>query len=923
MTTTAVTTVGRARQLVQRIEHALRTPRHNLDRDALEPVAREYAELCTLVSERLARCQEFALRGLHAEVVALCEASPDALELLAALDIPALDDWIALCHELGLPAPTPLPLEAAELLNDTYARHEALRKLLDLQRRLVLARAPLARRLPVLRALAARDPENPHWARLLASHETARLEEIRASAQRAAASDDLETLEALLRELEDEGWRERPPAALQKQIANACRRVRDARTVAELEALLPEIEDAFGAMDLEQLAQLHDRWQALADALEGALPGELAERSRTAFSWLEAQRAEAERQRTFEQASEALRRAIETDAPEPELRQRYLEATRLGLELDPALERRYRERLEVHALRQRRNRRNRTIVLTAAALALAGALVLIARDRLRARRIEQAASHIGAALDQNRLEEASGLWEQLARRDPALLAAPELAGLEKRLAQAQEAERARRKRFQAALERAHAALERGAFAATHEALQAARDAARTDTEQQALAALGTQLAAAEQRRQRGIDERFERDARALLDEILALEPATMERDMERFSARLQALRRRHAALATRRDVSPELHKLLEPARLRLEALAKAREDRIARRKADEAERIALQNLPRLAHDAERYAEALQQLLERYPDSGRADAFRAALANARAWKAAQAWFRLVGPWADMPLPPSVASAEQRAEALERYLQAYPKTPWAQPAREIVAYYRRLAEIAARRLERFAAVRKLLNLPLLASVEIVTDKGNGKRYYLAPRQPVFDQGDRLSLPVLRSTNVEKWERIRLPKDRIEGPAPSPQARLAGRLHQRLDLYRPDEEPRFWLRFAKEVAAAHDVDPVLRAALLARVLPYAVEDTWGAEQQVAEWVARLQDRKVVPWVDPDDLEARLERERMETLLASFDFDAALARSEAARRRVEQRMRELFVHVLRHGVLMRSDDLRSWHVA
>ncbi|GIW70736.1 MAG: hypothetical protein KatS3mg102_0278 [Planctomycetota bacterium] len=917
----SVSSLERARELVRRIEHAVQTGARRLPEEELAALARGYAELCTLVCERLQRCQQFALAGLVSEAIALCECAPDGLELLAALDTPSFGSWCAICTEYGLAVPPALPLEAAELLHHAYAEHQQIAPLLDAQRQLALGRAPLRRRLALLRRLLARVSQSDPWYPVLEEYEQARLQQIAHALQQAEAANDLETLRQLADELGAEPWQDRLHAPLAEQARQAIQRVSAARAGAELQALLPALERACAAGDLDAALALRSRWDELAG--QTAVPAELAARARSRFAWAEQAAAAREQQRRFEQACEALRMGIENAAPRADLEELYREASSSGLALPAALEQSYRQQLERHARLRHRERRRRAIAALLALGLLAASAIWLTQLLLRRHSLQRVRQELAAALGQDRLEEASALWQALVKRDPDLAVEPELAPLRARLEQAQQAETARRQRFEEACEQARQALAGGQVPQAAGALERARASTRTPLEHQRLAALAQQLALAAQRQQAEQQAAFAAALRSLQDEVAALDPAATERDMAGFAHRLAALERRHAELAARTDLEAAARAGLEPIRLRLAQLREACEQLQRRREAERAARLAWRLLPAAADRVERYLEALRALCERYPDTEPAGVLLQVLAHAEAWRAAEAWFDAVAPWAALPAPPPAGAARECAEALHAYLERHPGGPWAEQARTIAAYYDRLAAIAARRFERFAAVRELLNLPLIASTRVIIDRASGKRYLLPPDARPVEFGDFVSVPVLRTTDLRRSERVRLPKAQIEGPHPSPQAELALQLHRVLDAYRPAQEPTFWLRFAQQIAGAEQVDPVLRAALLARILPYAAEDTWGAERQIAEWVAALAQRQVVDWPDPDDVEAEFERRRMQSALSGLDFAGALARARAAQQQVLELVESSFVRVLGRGVLMRAPDRTAWTLA
>src|SRR5271167_4942960 len=75
--------------------------------DEVRGAAAEYAELCASANERLRQCAVLLQRGLRAEAINLAEASPNLLDLVTALDLPAADRWAEFCQREDLPVPPP------------------------------------------------------------------------------------------------------------------------------------------------------------------------------------------------------------------------------------------------------------------------------------------------------------------------------------------------------------------------------------------------------------------------------------------------------------------------------------------------------------------------------------------------------------------------------------------------------------------------------------------------------------------------------------------------------------------------------------------------------------------------------------------------------------------------------------------------
>src|SRR4051812_33531829 len=161
-----------------------------------------YAKACAEANERLTGCTRLLGQGLRGEAIHQAEIEPNLLSMLTTLDFPERPDWDALVDANELFRAQPLNLDAAAALNEAYALHDPLRDLLRRHRRMALAQVPLTKRIELLRAIAAQDPDTPLWREDVKEYEQARLTRIPAELGRAVVADDVTALQNLVAELE-------------------------------------------------------------------------------------------------------------------------------------------------------------------------------------------------------------------------------------------------------------------------------------------------------------------------------------------------------------------------------------------------------------------------------------------------------------------------------------------------------------------------------------------------------------------------------------------------------------------------------------------------------------------------------------------------------------------------------------------------
>jgi hypothetical protein len=175
--------------------------------DAVHRLSEKYAAFCREANRRLQRGDELLHKGLYAEAIQLAEQDPVLLDLVTTLQFPELSGWEEVAAAYGYVAPPRLLLQSAEALNRAYAEHEPLKPLMKEHRRLALSRAPLEKRLAVLRKLAQAGTASAVWQDDLALYEEARQRQLRADIDEAYNRGEDQKVRTYLRELIGSPWR--------------------------------------------------------------------------------------------------------------------------------------------------------------------------------------------------------------------------------------------------------------------------------------------------------------------------------------------------------------------------------------------------------------------------------------------------------------------------------------------------------------------------------------------------------------------------------------------------------------------------------------------------------------------------------------------------------------------------------------------
>ncbi|QEH31542.1 hypothetical protein OJF2_00070 [Aquisphaera giovannonii] len=855
---------------------------------ALEALAGSYAEACAEAARRLGQCQRLLQQGLRSEAIQLAEADPRLLDLVAALDFPERDAWDELVGIYGLPAAPRVSQSAAQFLNEAYALEEPLQDLLRTHRRLALSRAPVRARIAVMRKLAAQDPTNPIWPEDLRVFEKVRFRELQEDGAEAARRREVKDLGKILAEVEESPWVEPPPKALVQGLRKADAQLRGQQNRAALADLEGELADAFAARDPERARRARQPWLSLVGVLGLAEDDPAMRRARPILDWLEDRDRADEDDRRHEDAIRELRQTLDEPGAIAPADLERLGNTLLRHErgMPESLQARYVQRL---AAERARANRLRMIVGGSAAAAVLLVLGLIAasvRSTARAQEAERAAQAVSDAVELGELARAGDLLKKLEQDDPAILQqAPMLEAREMfKGAEGREAQR------QLAFEQAYRAAEASPLGGASKPMDEARKLAVQPTEKEAVAKLAERRAAAleaERKRQGGEARPRIRD---LGDRVAALRASLAGAKAEPAKARaaedeFEQLRGEADALAAATELADgEVKTLAQAARLDVENLGKQLESgrRVAAVERDMAATLRSAGADE-AQAMSRYLELLKKAAEAEPGSPRARALPQLDREAQAWEAVAAWNRLLAAWAKEPAGGGPRRDQERLDLCNRLIAKYPQSP---DAAEIAACRDRLQAVARRAEPLAGRLQQLLSDPLVGSVWMVKVRPPNRdeparKYYLAQRPP----DDSSVVHYYKSYNTEKPAMAAIVREHIALSEAAPQSRIAARYKAALgQLARGGEWDGPMMDLAAAIRQEPEIDPLLQLNLLRRVLELAGDGSVPLREACRDALARIDQAGVdvtVPWMDPDNADARRLRPAAAEAVASLpDF-------------------------------------------
>lgn len=900
----------------------------------LADLSADYATHCTEANARLRRCVDHLRRGLRAEAIHLAEESPPLLELISVLDFAEAPQWANVCAMYELQRPVPLLIELAQELNEAYAAVEPARPLLDLHRRLALEHAPLAERIAVMRELAKLDPASAFWDEDFRLFESTRLKQIRNELPIAAKNKDRKSLDALMAEISAEGWRVEVPADLKTAVVRAHAAARQDHAVTQIQDALPQLDAAYGAMDLPTVTGLIEKIRRLATETRLTLPPELTEKIDPPEQWVRRQQAKAARQAEIDDAIAELTQAVADDHPVETLRQLESEVARAGGVTPDELA------AQVAAAETRdaatKSKRKKQWVGVAAALLVAltagGAIATraVMHDQVGRRAYSTLADH-----HQKRdLAAAQADLKRFADETPYVLDRTDVAELAARVRSDAKGDKDRRQQFATAVSVADKAIE------TASATGAITDAVWNGALNESRAAAKLARSNDERAQADGLlarIDKFRANARADLD-------GNYRRRIDGFETRLTAYRAA-ADAGTLAAGDTDFRETLEQAG---DLTANISDDRLAdtRRRAErvrdglqavgvrldlrQRETEALVRLKAATASADQWKSALQQYVDNCGGTDRARRFADTLDKADAWAAVEKTSRVIDDWTDLLAPAAIAD---RAKTVATALEAG-DTPWSAALTDYQAYLAALEKAHAADGPWKDNFTEELNDKIYGDLNYIHVKSSGKRYYVpvkAKLEPALLNGVRrgTNVPHVKNPNALPGNTnnakdrfiVSLSGDDFDGKLrPSPQSQLRGELSSLVKKV-ADGDALAGFAVTDRIVEATEVDPIVQVRLLQHAVGAIKESTVGSAS-LDEYAQAID--AFTPddfeWMNPDNAEADKARDDAKKLIDDRAELLKRAREDIAKK-CRQMQLALGRHVTGRGVLMK--DASQWTVS
>ncbi|WP_417386435.1 hypothetical protein [Gimesia sp.] len=862
-------------QLVEQIQTLL-TESAQPQFKIIERLNQSLIEIVTGINSRLRRCDSLLEQGLRSEAIQLAEQEPDVLTAVSYLDFAEWEEWTDLVRQAGLQvAPEPL-LETAAELNQSYTVESALEGHLKQHRLLALARAPLSKRLMVMRKIMNLDADNPVWQDDIEVFERQRFEQIRGELQQASQQGDADCLANLEQELTTTAWFTPPPKKLLSQTRNTHRQCRIQKAEQELKELEPKLTEAFAELDLEKARPLRNRWNALLQ-IAGQNPSESFRKTellvQPALNWLDEEDQLQIEEQAYQQALFNLEQAISEQRSAEDLQELYHAATRTGRDLPTHLYQRYTDCMQYQ---ETRSRRRFVLMVSSTIVTLLLVGLLLGYLIQKSNRQQEIATHTATLeelISRGKLPRAEEYRTQL-QPQAWIMESPEIQQLSVRLDGALEQEQGRARQFQAKLneitEQIHPEMNWEQISQAESATSKISPLAVTAEEKVQLGRMKLSLSRERSQLQKQVNDQFKQDVDKFTSQIQSLNTEEMVNINNAMTSLDELLVRKHVSPSLKNDL-PKLKVVLQ-------------EKQNLIRRNEDLQRQYMQ-ISNSVGNFDRYQKSLEEYIQKFPGTNQAIGFKKIIEKELPlWKQLKQWELLQRDWNQIQIrqltPQLARSLLDRLKKLEAEEKAFPVPDTIQqlrPAVEAISARTDMNQEPA-----YSGLLEILEGPLYSNLNMVQTLDD-KRYYtlLAPRELgarlIFDKFNNISLTRSENFSIDKSDVLlpgKLPDKKDELDWSSPQSKFTRKINEQI----PHALDRSWettfLNLLEELYNDKQMEPILKYQLLRSVLEIGCQGSLPLQQVFAADLKALSDVNVDPaanWIDPEDSRSQFSRKQV----------------------------------------------------
>lgn len=868
----------RTSELVDAVKGALSGA--TMDAEAELALAQEVVRACADTRERLVRAIDLMRQGLRGEAMVIVDVRPTLTETAAALSVDAIrKHWRKRCMERGLPVPQSIDPELVHELSEGVAEAEDPR-VDQLMRRLRyqnLAHAPAHERLRTMWALRRFDPATVRDDDVRA-FEQAALKELMDRLRQAVEADDAVAACVVRDELRRPDWSDRDIAARRATAETECGALEARHAARRGAAEIDALEACVMRGDVELARAALDRYEAIVmevHALGGSVPQEMQVRAQPLAQWVaDRESAEAQQVQDRDRVDRLEALALSESSTVPELERALLECDRAGLNVSDAVRASVERRIMAE---RRRSSRVKAAIIASAALAviaIAAGSAWWAVQLQREADVTKLVAGADAALGRGDIDAAARMLTEASEAAEWMREHESVTAALERIDGARADREAKDRAFEAALAAAGDPRADDAKSALGEA---ALEAARTPEQREQAERWLTSHAAERTRRQRAVDDAFMTQVNALSERLRAVEGNGEGQDDELSRIATEAERLSRGSTAGP-DAQLAMQRLTARIGLQRDMMARER----AMRAASDAERRALAQLVERAPDS--FAAALAEFVRDYPDSSRTADFENAAVRQDAWKEVMALPELATRVSRSLDAGNATERARAAEAIDKAMVPGTDSPWF-PGLQAAA------ELCMPQDQWVQMLDDYITLYRVTRLRMVELKDGTRHYYdETAKAPAPGAGGKRVYSVMMSADG-KMQAVALDESEIAFDGPSPQSAVFDQIRPMIRGARASGSISTLLSVIDRIRSRTDMDPVLQATFLERIMSEASAGAPHLAAPMGEAIAAIQKLQLgtVEWIAPGNPKSRPEaREATDVVKRVVDVAAWQRRHE-----------------------------------
>lgn len=407
------------------------------DEPEIMQLAAAHDEIVSEINGRAEAVADLLDRGLNDEAIQLAERAPGLTDLAMVLDFAELPEWTSVLADFKVAGVPEMPHDTIAQLEDAYATTADSKQLMQRFRALSLARAPLPKRIDVLRRLSQKDPGNDQWKTGIKSYETHRLKTIASDLKSARDKHDLKEVARIDQEVNRSQWSIPVPPNLKSDSQSTYRKLKQTDARQKLAPVAESLSLAYSEFNIPQATQILPRYQALLDIANLPPDHEVMDLAGPAVEWIEGELATQRTAHERKQAIASLQLGLDHDAPLSELEQHYYKAIENGEAVPQVLETRLGNKIaeaDAAAKRKRITVISASVAGLTLTIAAIGWFIVNLNFNIRVQKnVQQITQLLDDATISGNTAPLESRFKELAEKDQAILDTAEVASLRQQL----------------------------------------------------------------------------------------------------------------------------------------------------------------------------------------------------------------------------------------------------------------------------------------------------------------------------------------------------------------------------------------------------------------------------------------------------------------------------------------------------------